>query len=197
MNSDEKREDGEILPGEEDASSVTDAGQTEPAADNGTEADGGAAALERQIAELKDQYLRKSADFDNYRKRMAREKQEAIDYANQTLLVDLIQTLDNFERAISAAAASGKTETDFDALCSGVSLIETQLLQQLDTKWGLKRFDSKGAPFDPARHEALMSEASTDVGEPVVGEEFMKGYTLKDRVIRPAKVKVLMPAPAA
>jgi molecular chaperone GrpE len=147
------------------------------------------ADLEAQLAEAKDQYLRKAADFENFRKRMIREKQEAIDFANQTLLLDLIPIIDDFERAIQSAG----TSKDFTSLYEGIGMIEKRLISQLETKWGLKRFDSAGEPFDPNRHEALMMEKSPGIDEPVVQEDLLKGYMLKDRVIRSAKVKVLMP----
>jgi molecular chaperone GrpE len=147
------------------------------------------ADLETQLAEAKDQFLRKAADFENFRKRMIREKQDAIDFANQALLLDLIPIIDDFERAIQSAG----TSKDFDSLYEGIGMIEKRLISQLETKWGLKRFDSAGEPFDPNRHEALMMEKSSGIDEPVVQEDLLKGYTLKDRVIRSAKVKVLMP----
>ncbi|MDR2797571.1 MAG: nucleotide exchange factor GrpE [Treponema sp.] len=148
---------------------------------------------EEQIAELKDQYLRKAAEFENFRKRMNREKQEAIDFANQSLLLDLIPIIDDFERAIKAADASQKAVTDFTVFYEGISMIEKRLSSQLENKWGLKRYDSTGEPFDPNRHEAIMMEKSPDINEPVVKEDFIKGYSLKDRIVRSAKVKVLMP----
>jgi molecular chaperone GrpE len=152
------------------------------------------AELEAQVAELKDQYLRKAADFDNFRKRMSREKQEAIDFANQALLLDLVQIMDDFERAIkSAETADLQSGKDFQTFCEGVSMIEKRLSSLLENKWGLKRFDSAGEIFDPNKHEALMMEKSADATEATVAEDLVKGYTLKDRVIRPAKVKVLMP----
>jgi molecular chaperone GrpE len=149
--------------------------------------------LELKLAESEDKYLRKVADFENFRKRIIKEKQEAVEFANQSLLLDLIATLDDFERAISAAESSAKTEADFGTFRDGISMIEKGLLNQLENKWGLKRFDSTGMPFDPTRHEAVFMEKSTDVDEPVVKEDFAKGYMLKDRVVRTAKVKVLMP----
>jgi molecular chaperone GrpE len=151
------------------------------------------AALEAQVAGLNDQYLRKAADFENFRKRIVKEKQDAIDFANQSLLIDLIAVLDDFERALKAAESSGHGEADFNTLCEGVGMIEKRLLSQLENKWALKRYDSVGAAFDPNLHEALFMEKYACTPEPVVQEEFAKGYTLKDRVIRPAKVKVLMP----
>jgi molecular chaperone GrpE len=149
--------------------------------------------LEQKLAELKDQYLRKAADFENFRKRIVKEKQDAVEFANQSLLLDLIATLDDFDRAINSSGLSAKTDADFDAFRDGIGMIEKRLLSQLENKWGLKRFDSTGMPFDPTRHEAVFVEKSADVDEPVVKEDFAKGYMLKDRVVRTAKVKVLMP----
>ena len=159
------------------------------------------ADLEEKLAEANNNYLRKAADFENFRKRMNQEKSAAIEYANQTLLLDLVSVIDDFERAIKSAenqreAAGSDAEqiaASFNSLYEGISMIEKNLVTQLENKWGLKRFDSAGEPFDPNRHEAIMMEKSAAQEEPVVTEEFIKGYFLKDRVIRPAKVKVLMP----
>jgi molecular chaperone GrpE len=151
------------------------------------------AELEAKCAELNDQYLRKAADFENFRKRMNQEKQNAIEFANQNLLLDIIPVIDDFERAIKAAESAGDSSPEFKTLFEGVSMIEKRLTSQLESKWGLKRFDSAGEVFDPNRHEALMMDKSPDVAEPQVQEDLIKGYTLKDRVIRAAKVKVVMP----
>ena len=147
------------------------------------------ADLAAQLAEMQDQFLRKAADFENFRKRMNQEKASAIEFANQTLLLDLIPIIDDFERAIIA----GETTNDMTAFLEGVKMIEKRLTTQLEAKWGLKRFNSVGEPFDPNLHEALFMEKSPDVQEAVVQEDMFKGYYLKDRVIRAAKVKVLMP----
>jgi molecular chaperone GrpE len=145
--------------------------------------------LEAQLAQANDQFLRKAAEFENFRKRMNREKQDAIDFANQALLLDIIEIMDDFDRAIKSA----ETSKDFESFYEGVGMIEKRLSSQLENKWGLRRFDSVGEPFDPNRHEAIMMDKSADIDEPVVQEDFVKGYTLKDRVVRSAKVKVLMP----
>jgi molecular chaperone GrpE len=147
-------------------------------------------ALEAQVAELKDQYLRKAADFENFRKRMNQEKASAIDFANQSLLLDLIPVIDDFERAIKSADSS----EDFKSFHEGVAMIEKRLISDLENKWGLKRYESANQPFNPEIHEAIMMDKSADVSEPTVAEDFLKGYTLKERVVRAAKVKVLMPA---
>ena len=147
------------------------------------------AEYEAKIAELNDQYLRKAADFENFRKRMNREKLEITEFANQNLLMDLITVIDDFERAIKSA----ETSKDFASFYEGIKMIEKRLTTQSENKWGLKRFDSVGELFDPNRHEALQMEKSVEISEPVVKEEYVKGYFLKERVIRFAKVKVLMP----
>jgi len=147
------------------------------------------AELEAQLAETRDQLLRKAADFENFRKRMNQEKQSSIEYANQSLLLDIIPIIDDFERAIQ----SGESSTDYTGLLEGVKMIEQRLAGQLENKWGLKRFNSTGELFDPNIHEAVMMEKSPDVNEATVQEDFSKGYLLKERVIRAAKVKVLMP----
>jgi molecular chaperone GrpE len=151
------------------------------------------AALEAKLAEANDLYLRKAAEFENFRKRMNREKQEAIDFANQTLLLDLIPIIDDLERAIKSAQTTGAATAEFTSLYEGIGMIEKRLVSQLENKWGLKRFDSAGTAFDPGRHEAIMMEKSAEISEPLVEEDFIKGYILKDRVVRSAKVKVLMP----
>jgi len=147
------------------------------------------AELEAKLAELNDQLLRKAADFENYRKRVNREKQEMADFSNQSLLSDLLPVIDDFGRAIKSA----ETSKDFASFYEGVIMIEKRLISQLENKWGLKGFDSAGEPFDPNRHEALQMERAGGIAEPVVKEEYERGYLLKDRVIRFAKVKVLMP----
>jgi len=121
---------------------------------------------------------------------MNREKQESARFSNQQLLLDLVSVIDDFERAIKSADDS----RDYDTFHDGVVIIERQLTGMLQRKWGLSRFESAGAEFDPQRHEAVTAEETSDTGEPVVLEEYQKGYTLHDRVIRPAKVKVSAPA---
>ena len=153
------------------------------------------AELEMQLAEAHDQLLRKAADFENFRKRMNQEKQSAIEFANQSLLLDIIPIIDDFERAIQSAEASTELAElpAGKAMLDGIAMIEKRLTGQLESKWGLKRFNAAGELFDPNIHEAMLMEKSPDIEEPVVQEDFAKGYMLKDRVIRAAKVKVLMP----
>jgi len=163
--------------------------------DKTTEMEAKIADLTAQLDDLRDQLLRKTADFDNYRKRMNQEKQKAIDFANESLLLDIIPVIDDFERAIQSAETSEELKNlpAGKVMLDGITMIEKQLVSKLENKWGLKRFNSAGEAFDPNKHEAMLMEKSPDIEEPVVQEDFIKGYMLKDRVIRTAKVKVLMP----
>lgn len=147
--------------------------------------------LQAEVSSLKDQYLRKLADYENFRKRMFREKDDAVQFANSQLLTDLVSVLDDFDRAVS----SSETSRDFQSLHDGVDMIRRQLLGMLESKYGLLRFESMGEPFDPNHHEAMMSEQG-ECDEPTVVEEYSKGYRLRDRILRSAKVKVQMPAGA-
>ncbi|MFW5710894.1 MAG: nucleotide exchange factor GrpE [Spirochaetota bacterium] len=150
-------------------------------------------ALQAENSELKNQYLRKQADFENFRKRMQREKQESIKYANSNLLQDLITIIDDFERAIRSSEES----RDFDSFHSGIKMIEHQFVNMLERKYGLTRMESEGKEFDPQMHEAINMEESPEVDVQTVTEDYQKGYLLNDRVLRHAKVKVAVPAPEA
>jgi len=152
------------------------------------------AELEIRLAETHDQLLRKAAEFENFRKRINQEKTSAIEYANQSLLLDIITIIDDFERAITAGETGLQTNSaDYNSFLEGVKMIEKRFITQLEAKWGLKRFDSTGEIFDPNLHEALFMEKSPDVSDATVQEDLVKGYYLKERVIRAAKVKVIMP----
>ena len=150
--------------------------------------------MEAKCRELQDQYLRKAANFDNYRKRMIREKQEAIDYANTNLISDLLQILDDFDRAIEAGKKAG--EESAAAFMQGVVMIRNGLSSLLESKYGLQYYEVQGKVFNPDIHEAVATNPSAEVTEPTIGAELQKGYKLKERILRPAKVMVLMPTPA-
>ena len=151
------------------------------------------AALEAENADLQDKYLRKSADFENYRKRMVKEKQEIFDYANANLLTDLIGILDDFDRALAAGVdAEGKPLADLKPVVDGIGMINKQMHSLLETKYDLTVYGEKGDPFDHDRHEAIATNKGP-VAEPVCSEVYLKGYMLKDRVIRHAKVMVTTP----
>lgn len=145
--------------------------------------------LERQLAEVRDQLLRKAADFDNYRKRMVRDKEESVRFANSALIMDLIDAIDGLERAISSTESS----QDFAALHQGVVLIERQLIDGLERKWGLQRMACTGKPFDPSCHQAVTMGEPAQGDDQIVLEEYQSGYLLHERVVRPAKVKISAP----
>ena len=148
---------------------------------------------DQQVAELRDELLRRQADYENFRKRMNRDKEEAIKFANSALLMDLTAVIDDFERAIQ----SSQETDDVGALRSGLELIEKQLTGMLERKWGLSRFSSEGEPFDPERHEALAQEPSTDHDVATVVEDYQKGFLLHGRVVRAARVRVATPSAGA
>ena len=147
------------------------------------------AELEAANAELKDQMLRRQAELENYRKRLIRDKEEAVQFANESLIRDILGFLDNMERALTAAKNGG----DVNALVEGFEMKQNQLLSTLDKNWGLKAIDSVGQEFDPSLHEACMMTVDENLDKETVLEEFQKGYTLHDRVIRPSKVKIGKP----
>ena len=168
--------------------------ETEPAADSGVPA--AEQLTEQQLAELKDtaakgtqyyeQLLRTSADLENYKKRAARERQEAIKFANESLLEKLIPILDNFEMALAAANAPN---TSVQSLQSGINMIQQQLKSALGDA-GLQEIDATGKPFDPNLHEAISQQETSDAPEGHVVQQVRKGYKLRERLLRPASVVV-------
>ena len=148
------------------------------------------AKIAAEKAELEDRYLRKHADFENYRKRMAKEKTEAIQYANTELMKDLLEVLDNLQRA---QEASHDENADMESVRNGVDLIVQTLFSTLN-KSGLQRMDVLGKEFNPELHQAIANSEDENIQVPTVVEEYQAGYTLFDRVLRPAMVRVAMPS---
>lgn len=147
------------------------------------------AALEAEVADLKDQLLRRAADFDNYRKRMIKEKQETYDYANAALLSDLLDSLDNFDRTLDAA----KDATDAKSIADGIRMINNNLVKMLEDKYGLCGYGSEGDEFNPDEHEAIGRMEDENADKETLAQVYLKGYKLKDRIIRHAKVMVKVP----
>ena len=131
--------------------------------------------------------LRTTADFDNFKKRAAREKVEAVQFANVNLLQKLLPVLDNFEMALAAVEAV--KEDKLASLKSGVAMIQQQLRNVL-TETGLEEIDATGKRFDPTLHEAVSQQESTEVKEGHVLQQIRKGYRMKDRLLRAAAVIV-------
>ena len=139
-------------------------------------------ALRKERDELADQLLRKRAEFDNFRKRVERDRQAAGLDAVAALLKDLVPTLDNLDRALEAPAEAG-------SLREGVDMIRRGLLALLESR-GVTVEDPRGEPFDPSRHQALSHEPAPGHDEGTVVEVYQKGYSYRDRLLRPALVKV-------
>ena len=152
------------------------------------------AQLEAEKQEWQESLLRKQADFENYRRRMQKEKEDAIQFANQSLIGELLEVLDNFERALSSHREEKESSAEMQSLFEGLELVEKQLSDLLCSRWGLKAIESLGAEFDPNFHEALMMEEGENYEVPTVVESFQTGYILHGRVLRPARVKVAKPA---
>lgn len=148
-------------------------------------------SLRKEIADLRDRSMRTLADFDNFRKRAERERQELRRYALVEPLRELLPIADNLERALSAGGSA-------EDLKRGVEMILRQL-QELLRRLGVREVAAVGEAFDPARHEAVAREESARVQTPTVAETLVRGYELHDRLLRPAMVKVAVPVeePAA
>lgn len=140
-----------------------------------------------------DRLLRTMADFDNFKKRAAREKEEARKFANESLLQKIIPVLDNFEMALAAAQTNATDAVK--SLRDGVAMIHSQLKGVL-TEAGLEEVDATGKPFDPNFHEAVSQLESKDVAEGNVLQQLRKGYKFRERLLRPATV-IVAKKPAA
>jgi len=143
------------------------------------------AELTKKIAELQDKLLRTQADFDNYRKRMAREKEEAVKYANADLLETILPVVDNFELGLQAA----ENAADAKSILLGMQMVKTQL-QRFLADCGVTEVESVGKKFDPHLHDALSQQESAEHEDGTIISQQRKGYKLKDRLLRPAAVIV-------
>jgi len=155
------------------------------AQENGKESSLIIVSLEAEKNDLQDKLLRLAADFENYKKRMIRDREISFKYAEEALLKELLPSIDNLERAL----AHQNTGDEASAMREGVDLTLKALLAAT-AKFGLTAIASVGQPFDPNLHEALAMEASTEAPPQTVLREFEKGYYYKDRLLRAAKVVV-------
>jgi molecular chaperone GrpE len=166
-----------------DAAEDTEAGGAAAAAPSSGEA----AELRRERDDYYDRLLRKTAEFDNYRKRTDRERRELIDTAAADVLGELLSIVDDLERALDADA--GQEGTDAHAYRKGVEIIRRNLMELL-RKHGVTPIEAVGRPFDPHVHQAVVHEESPEHADGEVIEEFRRGYMLGDRLLRASMVKV-------
>ena len=146
--------------------------------------------LQTQAAKAKEHWdtlLRTTADFENFKKRAARERQDAVKFANESLLQKLVPILDTFDMALTAA--TNAKEGTAQSLQTGVSMILSQFRNTL-TEVGLEEIDAAGKLFDPNFHEAVSHQETADVPEGYVAQQLRRGYKLKERLLRPATVIV-------
>jgi molecular chaperone GrpE len=179
----------EAEPGEEGAA------QEPETADAGTEAGSNEISAEEleqlraaaaKAEEYRNRMLREAADFENFKKRAAREKQDSITYANESLLQKLVPVLDTFEMAL---AASGSDNPATESIQKGVAMVYNQLKSTL-AEAGLEEIDARGKTFDPNLHEAVSQQETADVAEGGVTQQIRKGYKFRNRLVRPAGVVV-------
>jgi len=144
-----------------------------------------AARWKAQAEEHQSRMLRALADMDNLRRRVRKEQEDLAKYASLKIVEELLPVLDNFERALAA----DKEAMTLDSLLAGVNMVYRQMTQVFD-KEGLTPIEVKGQPFDPHVHQAVMQTQDPEFASGTVVEELQKGYMFKDRVVRPAMVKV-------
>lgn len=164
-----------------EAAENAEAGAEEPAADDAQQ------QVEKLTAELKEQTdrsLRLQADFENFRRRTSKEKEELAAVVTQGILKDMLPLLDNFERAMAAEAKDG------EAFQKGVEMIFTQFGEVLK-KNGLEKIETEGQKFDPNFHQAVMRVQNEELEDDDIAQELQKGYMVKGRVIRPSMVQVV------
>jgi molecular chaperone GrpE len=185
MNKDAEKKAEVPAPNPEEASVTADPAYTTIS----TEAYQATLAQAAQAAELKDRLLRAQAEWDNSRKRILREKEDAVRYAGESFLEKLLPVLDNFEMGMQAA----KTATDPKAIAQGLEMVLAQFHQVLRDA-GVEAIEAVGKPFDPHRHEALGHHESDEHPEGHVLTQVRKGYKLKDRLLRASSVFVAKPS---
>lgn len=163
---------------------TADEPETEAAADEAMVSTDPVSDLQRERDDYYDRWMRKAAEFDNYRRRVERERREQTDQTISNLLQDLLSVVDDFDRALTVEAGEGGA-----AYRKGVEMIYSKL-QDLLRKQGVKPIEALGTDFDPNLHQAVIQEVSPDHREGEVIGELRRGYTIGDRLLRPAMVKV-------
>ena len=149
-------------------------------------------ALMQEVEVSKDRYLRLMAEFDNYKRRAGREYERLVESANEKLMIEIVDVRENIERALKIGEAGGEFASFFD----GMKMIFAKFEEVLNRN-GLTAFASPGEPFDPMIHDALMNSPHPEIPPDHIAEVFERGYRLKDKVIKHARVIVSSGAPAA
>ncbi len=142
--------------------------------------------LEKEVEANYDRFVRVTADFENYKKRTAREMGDLRKFANETILKDMLSVVDNLERAVESGS---KQDSDKQTLLEGVEITLKDLFRLFE-KYGVKDFKSEGEPFDPVFHQAMMQQQTNEYPDNTVVNELQKGYTIHERLLRPAMVVV-------
>ena len=176
MDEEKNEQEHEELIETEPETGAVEAAPEQPAAEE-------APSLEAQLADSKDRYLRLLAEFDNYKKRVLKERSELLKYQGENIVFDLLEVLDNLERA------QQHLEADVDKLREGFELIYRRFVDILQ-KWDIRGESAKGQPFDPQLQQAISTVAVAGVEPNTVFEEFKKAYFYKDKLLRPAQVIV-------
>ena len=186
---DEVKEQG--LAGEHQSMEVPeDLGNGETLAEAGEQQGAEVEILQREMGETRDQLMRVAAEFDNFKKRMEREKSKLLKYAGENILRDLLVTLDNLDRAVEQGNAAAVDDTKkLESMLQGVELTRKGLVATLE-RYGVEPLTAVGLTFNPDEHDALTMEASEEVPANHVLREFAKGYRFRDRVLRHAQVVV-------
>ena len=180
---------GEESAGTEQAGTEEASAQETPAEDTKTEdkgLNGKSKAMQEKVAALEDKVKRQMAEFDNFRKRTAKEKEQMFSMGERNVIEKMLPVVDNFERGLAAVTEAEKDS----ALASGMEMIYKQLCKQLEDL-GVKPIEAVGKEFDPNFHNAVMQVASDEYESGVVAQEFLKGYTYHDTVIRHSMVGVV------
>jgi molecular chaperone GrpE len=185
----EKNPEALVIKTEKEQQDVKVEAETEPAVEEKPEIEKeqprDVDELNKELSELKDKYLRLYADFENYKRLVAKNKEELIKYSNEDLMRELLPVIDHLELALQHSAKGN----NLSALAEGVQMTLKELTSILE-KFGLTTIESLGKPFDPSLHHAISQTESEEMEENMVIEEFRKGYKLKDRVLRAALVSV-------
>lgn len=187
MHSDDKESGLNQIKESEEVDTPTDENETE-VAESKDELNVQLEALKQESEQERERFLRLSAEFENYKKRMTRQTDEFRKYANESLLKDLLTVVDNLERAIQTSGDQIKESTKA-CVVEGVEMTLTEILKILN-KCHVTPLEALGKPFDPAFHEAVMQEESENHPENTVVSEFQKGYLIHGRLLRPAMVVV-------